>query len=101
MEHTCPACERKKHQPRDEKEIKDLKSRINRIIGQLNGVSKMLDDNRYCADVLTQIAASEAALRSLGYVILQEHIDTCVVEDIKNNKFDSLDEAIELMKKLK
>lgn len=52
-----------KDQPRDEKELRNLKSRIHRIIGQLNGIEKMLDDNRYCGDVLVQISAVESALQ--------------------------------------
>ena len=61
----------------------------------------MLDENRYCGDVLIQVAAVENALQSFGYILLKEHMDTCVVEDIKNNKFESVDEAFELMRKLK
>lgn len=97
----CPACERYKHTPRGEEEIKDLKVRLNRIIGQLNGITKMLDDNRYCGDILMQIAASESALQQVGYILLKSHMDTCVKEDIKAGKEDSLEEAFELMRKLK
>lgn len=60
-----------KDQPRDEKELRNLKSRIHRIIGQLNGIEKMLDDNRYCGDVLVQISAVESALQSVGYIVLK------------------------------
>ena len=97
----CPACERYKATPRGEEEIKDLKVRLNRIIGQLSGISKMLDDNRYCGDILTQIAASESALQQVGYILLKSHMETCVSEDIKNGKEDSIQEAFELMRKLK
>jgi len=97
----CPACQRYKATPRGEDEIKDLKVRLNRIIGQLNGITKMLDDNRYCGDILTQIAASESALQQVGYILLKSHMETCVSEDIKAGKEDSLQEAFELMRKLK
>ena len=100
-DNTCPACERYKATPRGEAEVKDLKIRLNRIIGQLSGISKMLDDNRYCGDILTQIAASEAALQQVGYILLKSHMETCVKEDIKNGKDNSIEEAIELMRKLK
>ena len=100
-EVTCPACERHRKTPRGENEIKDLKNRLNRIIGQLNGITKMLDDNRYCGDILTQIAASESALQQVGYILLKSHMETCVSEDIKAGKEDSLEEAFELMRKLK
>lgn len=97
----CPECEKHKHTPRDPQELRNLQSRINRIIGQLNGISKMLADNRYCGDVLTQIAATESALQSVGYQILKTHMETCVVEDIKNGKTGVVDETVELIKRLK
>ena len=61
----------------------------------------MLDDNRYCGDVLTQIAAVESALQSFGYVVLKEHMETCVVEEIQKGNVQVVDEAVELIKKLK
>lgn len=61
----------------------------------------MLDDNRYCGDILTQIAAVESALQSFGYIILQDHMETCVVEEIKNGNLQIVDEAVDLIKKLK
>ena len=64
-------------------------------------IGKMLDENRYCGDILTQVAAVESALQSFGYVILKEHMETCVVEEIRKGNSDIVDEAVELMKKLK
>lgn len=94
-------CCQYKHTPRGDKELKLLKNRINRIIGQLNGIGKMLDDNRYCGDILTQIAAAESALKSVGYIILEEHMKTCVIEQVQNGNNEIVAEAMELMKKLK
>lgn len=94
-------CCHTKATPREEKELKQLKNRLNRIIGQLNGIGRMLDENRYCGDVLTQLAAAQSALQSFGYVILQEHMDTCVVEEIKKGNEAVVDETVELIKKLK
>lgn len=54
-EELCPHCASKRHHPRNEEELKSLQNRISRIQGQLSGISKMLDENRYCGDVLTQI----------------------------------------------
>ena len=96
----CPHCEHK-HTPRDEKQNKDLKNRLSRIQGQINGIGKMLDDNRYCSDILMQIAAVEKALEQVGYIVLEEHMKSCVVDDVKTGNFSSLEEAIDLMKKLK
>lgn len=72
------ACCRHKNTPRDAAEQKKLTSRINRIIGQLNGIRNMIDDNRYCGDILIQIGAVESALQGLGYLVLQEHVETIV-----------------------
>lgn len=94
------ACCRHKQTPRDAGEQKKLKSRINRIIGQLNGIQGMIDDNRYCGDVLIQIGAVENALRSLGYVILEDHMMTCVAESVQRGDTKILAETVELMKKL-
>ncbi len=97
----CCGCYHSKDTPRQEGELKQLKNRLNRIIGQLNGIGKMLDENRYCGDILTQVGAVESALQSFGYVILKEHMETCMVEQIKKGNTDIVEEAVELIKKLK
>ncbi len=94
------AC-RYKHTPRTEETKRQLENRLSRMIGQLNGIKNMVDDNRYCGDILTQIAAVESALQSLGYIILKDHMETCVAEEIKNGNMQIIDEAVELVKKLK
>lgn len=101
VENSECSCCHKKTTPRQEKEQRQLKNRLNRIIGQLNGISKMLDENRYCGDILTQLAAVESALQSFGYVILKDHMETCVVEEIKKGNESIVDEAVEFIKKLK
>lgn len=100
-EELCPHCASKRHHPRNEEELKSLQNRISRIQGQLSGISKMLDENRYCGDVLTQIAAVESALQSLGYIVLTSHMNSCVKEDIIAGKDGVIDETVELIKKLK
>lgn len=99
-ENVCACC-RHKNTPRDEREQKKLNSRINRIIGQLNGIQNMIEDNRYCGDILIQIGAVESALQGLGYQILQEHMESCVVEEVKRGNTAIMSEAVELMKRLK
>lgn len=95
------ACCRHKGTPRDAAEQKNLQNRINRIIGQLKGIQGMIEDNRYCCDVLVQIGAVESALQSLGYVILEEHMMSCVAEGVQQGNTEMLAEAVELMKKIK
>ena len=60
----------------------------------------MIQENRYCGDVLVQIAAIESALKEVGYMVLKDHMESCVSEDIKNNDFSSLEEALNIAKKL-
>ena len=95
------ACCRHKSTPRDTVEQKNLQNRTNRIIGQLKGIQGMIEDNRYCGDVLIQNGAVESALQSLGYVMLKEHMMTCVAEGVQQGNTEILEEAVELMKKLK
>lgn len=99
MEKDC--CARYKKMPRSQEQLKTLRSRMNRIAGQVAGIQRMLDDNRYCGDILTQIAAVESALQSVGYLVLQEHMRSCVAEGVREGRDEMLDEAVELMKKLK
>lgn len=99
-ENTCNCC-RTKHTPRSKGQEKQLQNRLNRIIGQLNGISRMLEENRYCGDILTQVAAVESALQGFGYIILKEHLETCVVEEIKNGNEQIMEEVMELVRKLK
>ena len=58
---------------------KKLKSRLNRIAGQVNGIHKMLDEDRYCVDILVQVAAVRSALDALGIELLTGHVESCVV----------------------
>ena len=92
---------RKKATPRSEKERKQLQNRLSRMSGQLNGISRMLEENRYCGDILTQVAAVESALQAFGYAILKEHMETCVVEEIRKGNTAIVEEAVDLVKKLK
>lgn len=101
MINESSVCCHHKTTPREEQELKQLKNRLSRMSGQLNGIGKMLDENRYCGDILTQIAAVESALQSFAYLILQEHMETCVVEEIRKGNTDVIGEAVELVKKLK
>ena len=94
-------CHHHKSTPRSERELRLLQNRLKRMVGQLNGIGKMLDDNRYCGDILIQVAAVESALQSFGYLVLQDHLETCVVEESQKGNTQIVDEAVELIKKLK
>ena len=78
-----------------------IRKRLSRVSGQINGIIKMLDDNHYCGDILIQVAAVESAMQSFGYLILQEHMKTCMTEEVQSGNTEVVDEVLELMKKLK
>lgn len=95
------SCKKHKKIPRDSNEIRLLQNRIKRMIGQLEGISGMIDDNRYCGDILIQISALEGALRNFGYAVLGEHMESCVVAEIREGNDDIIPETLELIKKLR
>jgi DNA-binding FrmR family transcriptional regulator len=59
-------------------------ARLHRIEGQIRGIQKMVDEDRYCIDVLTQVNAVKAALASVALVLLEDHMDHCVTEAIRS-----------------
>ena len=91
-------CNIHKTKIRDEKEYKDLMNRLNRIEGQVRGIKKMLEENAYCPDILIQVSAISSALNSFNKVLLDNHMNTCVVENIQKG---NLEVVVELTNKLK
>ncbi|WP_165173816.1 metal-sensing transcriptional repressor [Adlercreutzia sp. ZJ242] len=94
---TC-ACKHK-HTPRSEELQRDVQKRLNRAIGQLGGVKAMIDDNRYCGDVLMQLAAAESAIRRVSEMLLREHLETCVVEEIRSGNDEVVEEVMDLIRR--
>ena len=84
---------------RGEEEYKCLVHRLNRIEGQIRGIKGMLDKNAYCPDILTQVAAVNAALNAFGRELLSSHIRTCVVEDVRAGREDTVDELLTTLQK--
>lgn len=93
-------CNCHKTKIRDEKEYKDLIHRLNRIEGQVRGVKKMVEENAYCPDILVQVSAINSALNSFSKVLLDNHINTCVIENIQNGNLEVVDELTNTLKKL-
>lgn len=88
-----------KHTPRSDELKKSVTCRLNRAIGQLNGVKAMIEDDRYCGDVLTQLAAAESAVRAVSRMVMQDHLKTCVVERIQQGDTEVVDEVMDLLRK--
>ncbi len=74
-------------------------NRLNKIIGQTKGIQNMIDTDRSCSDILVQISAINNAIKSLGQEVLLNHMKNCMVEDIKKDNFDSIDEFMQLCRK--
>ena len=80
----------------------DLLKRLNRAEGQVRGISKMVQDDKYCIDILTQVSAAKAALDKVALELLRDHAQHCLTNDAvqphgKNNKADELVGAISRM----
>ena len=92
------SCEKNTHRTDEEK--KKLINRLNRIEGQVRGIRGMIEKDAYCADVLVQSAAVNAAINSFNKDLLSRHIHSCVVRDIKNGDEEVIDELMKLIRKL-
>ena len=95
---TAPFSERKK--VRNENERRDLMNRLKRIEGQIRGLQRMLDEDAYCPDILTQASAVNSALNSFCRELLANHIRTCVCEDIRSGHDETVDELMTILQKL-
>ena len=91
-------CYKTKH--RSEEEYKSLIHRLNRIEGQIRGIKGMVEKDVYCTDILVQVAAANAALNGFSRELLANHIRTCVAEDIRQGKDETIDELVALLPKL-
>ena len=78
---------------------KNLTKRLKTIEGQVRGVSKMIDEDRYCNDILIQISAINKSLKSLGNEILKNHLLNCVTNDMKNDHLEIIDEVMEIIRR--
>lgn len=96
--HEKDRCKKTKHRSIEEKN--NYIKRLNRIEGQIKGISKMVEEDRHCDDILIQISAVNNAIKSLGSEILLNHMKTCMIEDINNGNLESIDEIMELSKRL-
>ena len=85
---------------RDEKERHDLMNRLKRIEGQVRGLQRMLDEDAWCPDILTQASAVQSALNGFCRTLLASHLHSCVTEDIRAGKDEAVDELMEILKKL-
>ena len=98
MEENKDCCHKTKE--RTEEEYTALIHRLNRIEGQIRGIKRMVEDNAYCTDILIQVSAVNAALNSFNKVLLSDHIRTCVANDIREGREETIDELVETLQKV-
>jgi len=89
-----------KTKERSKTEYKKLINRLNRIEGQVRGVRGMVENNAYCTDILVQVSAINSALNAFNKELLANHIKTCVADDIKAGKNETVDELVLTLQKL-
>ncbi|MBQ8740216.1 MAG: metal-sensing transcriptional repressor [Clostridia bacterium] len=94
----CNCCHKTKQ--RSEQEYKSLINRLSRIEGQVRGIRKMIEADAYCTDILVQVSAINAALNAFNRELLANHIHTCVADDIRNGKDETIDELVLTLQKL-
>lgn len=94
----CKCAHKTKH--RSEEEHKALINRLNRIEGQIRGIKGMVENDAYCTDIITQVAAANAALNAFNKELLSTHIKTCVADDIKAGKTETVDDLLKTLQKL-
>ena len=100
MSNQIECCCNHKTKIRTEKEYKDLMNRLSRIEGQIRGIKGMMEKDAYCTDIITQVSAVTAALNSFNKVLLATHMKTCVIQDIKDGKEETIDDLLNTLQKL-
>ena len=95
MEQNC--CNKKTKRGAAEKKL--IINRLNRISGQINGISKMVENDAYCNDVLVQLSAAKNAIKSLSTYVLENHLYTCVPKALEDGELETIDELISLFKR--
>src|SRR5690625_2402048 len=85
--------------PRTENEKKAVNNRLKRIEGQVRGLQKMVEEDRYCIDILIQISAINAALKKVGFEVAERHVKHCVKDAIQSNDGnEAIEELMSVMK---
>lgn len=92
-------CHKLKYDNSEDK--KKILKRLSVIEGQIRGISGMIDEERYCSDILIQITSVERALKSLADNILENHMRTCIADEITKGNTEAIDEIITILKRSK
>lgn len=100
MDNNKQCCCSKRKKERSPEEYKKLINRLSRIEGQIRGIRGMVENGAYCPDILVQSAAVNAAVNAFNKELLANHIRTCVADDIRSGRDDTIDELVLTLQKL-
>ena len=89
---------RKAHHPYETKE--NMVSRLNRIEGQIRGISRMIEEDVYCDDILNQFKSVESAINGVRKNLLEAHMKSCVVHQIQDGRLEVVDELLSTIAKM-
>ena len=96
--NNCEECKKSRHRTAEEK--KYLQDRLKTIEGQIRGIAKMVEEDKYCNDILTQMLSVNKSIKSLSMDIFKSHLSSCVVDNIKDDNLEILDEVMNLVGRL-
>ena len=77
----------------------NLLLRLSRIEGQIRGISRMIEEDRYCVDVLQQIASMQSAADAVAMILLENHVKGCVADGLRSGKEERVDEMVGVIRK--
>ncbi len=95
--NNCECC---RQTERCNEEKKKMITHLKKAEGQVRGIEKMVEEDRYCIDIINQVSAIQASLQSFSRTLLERHIQTCVLTDVKDGKTEKLDELCNMLKNL-
>ncbi len=103
MDNKCALCDQADGMRRSHHSDKlktDLTARLNKIEGQVRGIKGLVEKDTYCDDVLNQLSAVQSALNSVGKVLLEAHVKSCVTERVKAGDTEVIEELMATIKRL-
>lgn len=98
MEHNHLTCSKEAHHSEQIK--KKITTRLNKIEGQIRGINRMVSEDTYCDNILNQISAVQSALKGVSKLLLEAHINSCVVDQIQAGETEVIDELMTTINKM-
>ncbi len=100
MDPNNSCCMGEKRTERSEEAKRSLINRLSRLEGQVRGIRRMLEEDAYCTDILTQSAAVNAAVNAFNRELIAQHLHGCVARDLREGKEDAVEDLLSALQKL-